>query len=66
LWLQDVTSWIIKSLASYVLLNEERDIFLQIIINLKTPSHYVSSLKKIYYKDGDLKGMKSHDFHVMM
>ncbi len=48
------------------MLDEERNIFLQIILNLKTPSHYVSLLRKKNYKDGDLKGMKSHDFHVMM
>jgi hypothetical protein len=30
------------------------------------PTQYVSSLKKKIHKDGDLKGMKSHDFHVMM
>jgi hypothetical protein len=68
LWLQDVKCGIIKPLASYVLSNEEREIFLQIILNLKTQSHYVSSLRKKNYKDGDgdLKRMKSHDFHVMM
>ncbi len=39
---------------------------MQIILNLKTPTHYVFSLKKWIQKDGDLRGMKSHDFHVMM
>jgi len=64
--LQDDTGGIIKPLASHVLLDEERNIFLQVILNLKTPSHYVSLLRKKNYKDGDLKSMKSHDFHVMM
>jgi hypothetical protein len=49
-----------------VLLDEKKERFLQIIFNLKTPSHFVSSLKKIIYKDEDMKGMKSHDYHVMM
>ncbi len=39
---------------------------MQIILNLKTPTRYVFSLKKRIHKDGDLRGMKSHDFHVMM
>jgi hypothetical protein len=30
------------------------------------PTHYVNSLKKLIHEDGDLKGMKSHDFHLMM
>jgi hypothetical protein len=29
-------------------------------------THYVFSLKKQVQKDEDLKGMKSHDFHVMI
>jgi hypothetical protein len=39
---------------------------MQIILNLKTLTHYVFSLRKRVQKDGDLRGMKSHDFHVMM
>ncbi len=35
-------------------------------MNPKTFAHYVFSLRKKVHKDGDLKGMKSHDFHVMM
>jgi hypothetical protein len=50
--LQDVTDGIIKPLTSFVLLDEERDIFLQIILNLKTPSHYLSSLRKKITKMG--------------
>jgi hypothetical protein len=44
----------------------DRKKVVQIILNLKTPTHYVFSLKKWVEKDGDLKGLKSHDFHVMM
>jgi hypothetical protein len=43
----------------------DRKNVVQIILNLKTPIHYVFSLKWVE-KDGDLKGLKSHDFHVMM
>jgi hypothetical protein len=39
-----------------VLSNEEKDRFLQIIVDLKTPIGYVSSLRKKIYKDRDLKG----------
>jgi hypothetical protein len=67
LWLQAsvVDHGFIKPVASYVLKNEEKERFIQIIETLKTPTHYVSSLKKII-KGHDLKGMKSHDYHIMM
>jgi predicted secreted acid phosphatase len=48
-----------------VLIDEEKERFIQIIETLKTTTHYVSSLKK-RSKDQDLKGMKSHDYHIMM
>ncbi len=44
---------------------EEKERFVRIVTNLKTPAKYVFSLKK-KIRDGDLKGMKSHDYHVMM
>jgi hypothetical protein len=67
LWLQAhvVDHGFIKQVASYVLKNEEKERFIQIIGTLKTLTQYVSSLKKII-KDHDLKGMKSHDYHIMM
>jgi hypothetical protein len=67
LWLQVgvVDYTFIKPTLSYVLTNEEKKRFIQIIETLKTPTHYVSSFKKII-KDRDLKGMKSHDYHIMM
>ncbi len=64
LWLQHVVGKIIKHLASYVMSNEEKNRFL--LGNFKTTSNYVSSLKKRIHKDGDMKGMKWHDYHVMM
>jgi hypothetical protein len=63
--LQIVACGLIKSGTSYVLTNQE-EIFLCILLHLKTPTHYVSSLKKKVHRDGDLKGMKSHAFDVMM
>lgn len=56
LWLQPITGGFVKLVASYVLSNEEKDRFLQIIVDLKTPIGYVSSLRKKIYKDRDLKG----------
>jgi len=64
LWLQHDVGKIIKHVTSYVLSNEKKDRF--ILGNLKTFSNYVSSLKKKVHKDGDMKGMKSHDCDVMM
>jgi hypothetical protein len=53
-------------MAFYVLTNQEKEIFLHILLNLRRCTHYIFSLKKKVHKDGDLKGMKLHDFHVMM
>ncbi len=65
LWLQEVASWFIKPVATHVLTYEEKERFVHIVANLETTTKYVSSLK-IFFRDGDLKGMKSHDYHVMM
>jgi hypothetical protein len=66
LWLQTIASGLIKLTTSYVSRDWDKEIFLDILLHFKTPTHYVSSLKKKLHKDWDLKGMKSHDFHVMM
>jgi hypothetical protein len=66
LWVQNVVVIYINPIASYALIDQEKERFLHIIHVLKMPTYYVCSLKKIVHKDGDLKGMKSHDFHVMM
>jgi hypothetical protein len=66
LWVQHVVGAYIKPIASYVLTNLEKKRFFHIIHVLKMLTHYVSSLKKKVHKDGDFKGMKSHDFYVMM
>lgn len=48
-----------------MLIDEKEERFGHIVTNLKTPTKYVFSLKK-KVRDEDLKGMKSHDYHVMM
>jgi hypothetical protein len=65
LWLQEVASGFIKLTVTYVLIDEKEERFVHIVTNLKTPTQYVFSLKK-KVRDEDLKGMKSHDYHVMM
>jgi hypothetical protein len=50
-------------MAFYVLLHEEKK--LQIVFTLKTPIGYVLSLNSRVHKDGELKGLKSHDYHIM-
>ncbi len=67
LWLQVIaTCGFIKPIAFYVLTDKEKNMFIQIIKKLQTPTSYVSSLKKKVHIDGEMKGMKSHDYHVMM
>jgi hypothetical protein len=44
---------------------KEKKKFIQIIQTLKTLTHYVFLFNK-RIKDHDLKGMKSHDYHIMM
>ena len=58
---------VIKPHAPYVLTIEEKKFqFVEIIRNLKTPTNYVSALRKMIHNDGTLRGLKSHDYHVMM
>lgn len=52
--------------APYVLSKEEKAKFIDIIRNLKTPTNYAGQLAKCIASDGDLKGLKSHDYHVLM
>ena len=44
----------------------EKAKFIKTIRNLKTPSNYVGQLSKRITVDGDLRGLKSHDYHIMM
>ncbi len=39
---------------------------MHIIKNFKTPSSYVTTLQSRVQKDGKLRGLKSHDYHILM
>jgi len=53
--------------APYVLQLEEKKTFIHIIEELKTPISYLSTLKKqIHMGISKLKGLKAHDYHVLM
>ena len=56
----------VPPVAPYVLSKEEKLKFLDIICNLKTPTNYVGQIAKCIAVDGDLRGLKSHDYHVLM
>ncbi len=56
----------LKPHAPYVLMEEEKKIFLEIILKLKTPTNYVGTLCSRVQKDGKLRGLKSHDYHILM
>jgi hypothetical protein len=58
-------AWLLPQ-APYVLSEEEKALFVKIIRDLKTPSNYVGQLAKRISADGELKGLKSHDYHVLM
>ncbi len=49
-----------------MLSDHDKHKFIHTIMHIKTPTFYGTSSKKRITKDKDLKGMKSHDFHVMM
>jgi len=51
-----------KPIAPYVLTYEEKKTILQIIKQLKTPTHYASALHKKVARDGKLKGLMSRDY----
>jgi hypothetical protein len=67
LWVQQMANGsYMKPKAPYVMTNEEKDVFLQTIKKLKTPTNYASTLKSKVQKDGKLRGLKSHDYHILM
>lgn len=67
IWLQQVANGsYMKPIAPYVLTYEEKKTFLHIIKQLKIPTHYTFALRKKVAKDGKLKGLKSHDYHILM
>jgi hypothetical protein len=53
--------------APYVMTADERQTFVGIIQELKAPTSYASSLKKRIHPDtSKLKGLKAHDYHILM
>ena len=69
LWLQPSerrSGEFIKPLAPYVMKDEEKIEFIRIITNLRFPSNYVSAFKSRVDSNGTLRGLKSHDYHVLM
>ena len=52
--------------SSYVLTKEERQVFVDQVRSLRTPTQYVGQLKKRVNMDGQIKGLKSHDYHVLL
>lgn len=52
--------------APYILSRAEKVVFTNIIRGLKTPSNYVGQLSQRITGDGELRGMKSHDYHILM
>lgn len=51
--------------ASYVLLADDKIVFLLTFKSIKTPINYVSSLHKQISKN-KISGLKSHDYHILM
>jgi hypothetical protein len=60
------TSAVLLPRAPYVLTKAEKQMFVKIVQNLKTPTTYVGQLAKRVTADGELRGLKSHDYHVLM
>jgi hypothetical protein len=51
--------------APYVLSREDKMQFLKNLKNLRYPTGYVSNLYN-RIADGKMRGLKSHDYHVML
>lgn len=52
--------------ASYMLAKKEKEVFVDVVLHLKAPIHYVGQLRKMIHMDGSLKGLKFYDNHVLM
>ena len=57
---------VVLPVAPYVLSKEEKMKFLDILRSVKTPTNYVGQIAKCIAADGELRGLKSHDYHVLM
>jgi hypothetical protein len=45
---------------------KKRDVFVEQVRALRTPTHYVGQLRKRVNVDGSIKSLKSHDYYVLM
>ncbi|GJR59971.1 hypothetical protein Tco_1502133 [Tanacetum coccineum] len=53
--------------AGYTLTNAEKDIFCEMLHNIKVPEGYCSNFSSLVnLKDRKLIGLKSHDYHMLM
>ena len=52
--------------APYVMTKSKKTMFIKTIRELKTPSNYVGQLSKKIRVDRELRGLKSHDYHILM
>ena len=52
--------------TSFVCAHTERGGIWDVVRQLKTPTHYTGQLQKKVHVDGSLKGLKSHDYHILM
>jgi hypothetical protein len=50
----------------YTLTRDEHEVFVEEIRTLQIPIQYVSQLKKLVHVNGSMKGLKLHDYHVLM
>jgi hypothetical protein len=65
LWLQKVVGRMIKPTRSFVLIDEKKKVHTN-CWQFKNTISLCVFIKKEIHKDGEMKGMKSHDYHVMM
>ncbi|XP_058084589.1 uncharacterized protein LOC131232380 [Magnolia sinica] len=67
LWLENINGKVIQKRGPFLLRKEEKKIFIQTLRELRVPIGFSGNWKNIVNEDSvDLKGMKSHDYHVLM
>ncbi|XP_026384816.1 uncharacterized protein LOC113280404 [Papaver somniferum] len=67
LWLTEENGKVEMPHAPYSLSKEEREVICKTLSTLKVPIGYSANWKrKVCLKDFQLKGLKSHDYHILM
>lgn len=67
LWLQESEGRTIKPKAPFVLSRKEKELFCHTLHELKVPTGYSSRFKHLVNMQTlEIKGLKSHDYHVIM